>query len=41
MRLFDVLSKPPKKDFVQIEGFLLGKQCNIGQQIKLNEEVLL
>ena len=36
MRLFDVLSKPPKKDFVQIEGFLLGKQCNIGQQIKLN-----
>lgn len=36
MRLSDVLSKPPQRDFLQIDGFLLNKKGNIGQQVKLN-----
>lgn len=36
MRLSDVLSKPIQKEFFQIDGFLLNKKGNIGQQVKLN-----
>lgn len=36
MRLGDVLSKPPTQDFLQIEGFLLNKKGNIGQQVSLS-----
>lgn len=35
MRLSDVLSKPPTMTFFQVDGFLVGKKCNIGQQINL------
>lgn len=33
MRLSDVLSKPPKQEFVQTDGFLLNKKGIIGQQV--------
>jgi len=36
MRLNGVLSKPPKQDYVQIEGFLTDKKGNIGQQVELS-----
>lgn len=36
MRLSDLLSKPPKRDFLQVDGFLISKKCNVGQQIKLD-----
>ena len=36
MRLSDVLSKPLQKEFLQVDGFLINKKGNIGQQIKLN-----
>ncbi len=36
MRLSDVLSKPPKQDYLQVDGFLLNKRGNIGQQIPLS-----
>ncbi len=36
MRLSDLLSKPPATVFSQVDGFLVGKKCNIGQQISLN-----
>ena len=35
MRLSDILSKPPTTKFSQVDGFLVGKKCNIGQQITL------
>lgn len=36
MRLSDVLSKPPKQEFVQTDGFLLNKKGIIGQQVTLS-----
>lgn len=36
MRLGDVLSKPPKSDYSQVDGFLLNKKGNIGQQVALS-----
>lgn len=36
MRLSDVLSKPPSPSYIQVDGFLVGKQCKVGQQIILN-----
>lgn len=36
MRLSDVLSRPPTSSFTQVEGFLVGKTCKTGQQIKLD-----
>ena len=36
MRLGDVLSKPPKRNFVQIEGFLVNRKGIIGQQVKMS-----
>lgn len=36
MRLSDVLSKPPASQFVQVDGFLIGKKCDIAQQINLD-----
>lgn len=36
MRLSDVLSKPPQKDYQQVDGFLQGKMGNIGQQVNLS-----
>lgn len=36
MRLADVLSKPPQKNYVQVEGFLQDKRGNIGQQVNLS-----
>lgn len=42
MRLGDVLSKKPKQEYVQIDGFLLNKKGNIGQQVSLSVgEVML
>lgn len=35
MRLSDVLSKPPKTEYKQVEGFLVNKQGNVGQMVKL------
>lgn len=35
MRLSDVLSKPPKQEFVQTDGFLINKKGAIGQQVTL------
>lgn len=35
MRLSDILSKPPMDRYEQIEGFLVGKKGNAGQQVKL------
>ncbi len=35
MRLSDVLSKPPQKDYIQVDGFLQGKKGLIGQQVDL------
>ena len=35
MRLSDVLSKPPKAEYKQVEGFWVNKQGNIGQMVKL------
>lgn len=35
MRLSDVLSKPPKNEYKQVEGFLVNKQGNVGQMVKL------
>ena len=36
MRLSDVLSKAPSPQFTQVDGFLIGKKCSAGQQIKLD-----
>lgn len=36
MRLSDVLSKPPSLQFTQVDGFLIGKKCSAGQQVKLD-----
>lgn len=36
MRLSDVLSKPPKQEFVQTDGFLINKKGVIGQQVTLS-----
>lgn len=36
MRLSDVLSRPPALSYMQVDGFLVGKQCKVGQQITLN-----
>jgi hypothetical protein len=36
MRLGNMLSKPPKREFTEIEGFLVNKQGNVGQQVKLD-----
>lgn len=36
MRLSDVLSKTPSKEYKQVEGFLCGKQCKVGQQMVLD-----
>lgn len=42
MRLGDILSKPPKKDYVQVDGFLTNKKGVIGQQVSLSVgEVML
>lgn len=35
MRLSDVLSKPPKRDYIQVDGFLLNKKGVTGQQVEL------
>lgn len=35
MRLSDVLSKPPKREYIQVDGVLKGKKGNIGQQVDL------
>lgn len=35
MRLCDVLSKPVKSDFVQVEGFLVNKSGRVGQKVDL------
>lgn len=36
MRLSDVLSKPPQKEYLQVDGFLQGKKGYIGQQVNLS-----
>jgi hypothetical protein len=36
MRLGDILSKSPKNEYVQVDGFLLNKKGNIGQQAQLS-----
>lgn len=36
MRLNDVLSKPPKREYVEVDGFLVNKKGDIGQQVKLD-----
>lgn len=36
MRLADILSKSPKKEFVQVDSFLLGKKGKVGQSVKIN-----
>ena len=36
MRLCDVLSKPPKSEFVQVEGFLINKAGKVGQKVDLD-----
>jgi len=36
MRLSGVLSKPPTLEFKQVEGFLLNKKGNVGQQVDLD-----
>ena len=36
MRLGEVLSKVPKREFTQVEGFLLNKKGNVGQQVVLD-----
>lgn len=36
MRLGDVLSKPQKRDYLQVDGFLLNKKGIIGQQVRLS-----
>ena len=36
MRLSDVLSKSPQKEYLQVDGFLQGRRGNIGQQVKLS-----
>jgi len=36
MRLGDVLSKVPKREFIQVDGFLLNKKGNVGQQVVLD-----
>ena len=36
MRLSDILSKPPTMEFYQVYGFLTGRKCSVGQQIKLD-----
>lgn len=33
MRLCDILSKPPKPEFVQVEGFLINKAGEVGQLV--------
>ena len=35
MRLGDVLSKVPKREYIQVDGFLLNKKGNVGQQVAL------
>lgn len=35
MRLSNVLSKPPKSEYVPIESFLTGKKGNIGQKVEI------
>ena len=34
MRLSDVLSKPPKDNYIQIEGFLQNKKGTVGQKVE-------
>ena len=42
MRLSDVLSKPPKKEYIQVDGFLNNKKGLIGQQVTISVgEVML
>lgn len=42
MRLGDVLSKKPKQEYLQVDGFLLNKKGTIGQQVSLSVgEVML
>lgn len=42
MRLSDVLSKPPKDNYIQIEGFLQNKKGTVGQKVDLSVgEVML
>ena len=42
MRLSDILSKPPKHEYVQVDGFLLNKKGTVGQQVTLSVgEVML
>ena len=42
MRLSDLLSKPPKREYTQVDGFLLSKKGNVGQQVTLSVgEVML
>ena len=36
MRLSDVLSRNPSPQFTQVDGFLIGKKCSAGQQIRLD-----
>lgn len=36
MRLSSVLSKPPKPLFEPVDGFLMGKQGNLGQKVDLD-----
>lgn len=35
MRLSDILSKPPKDDYIQIDGFLQNKKGTVGQKVDL------
>ena len=36
MRLSDVLSKPPNKEYVQIDAFLLNKTGKTGQKVDIS-----
>lgn len=36
MRLSDILSKPPRRDYSQVDGFLINKQGKVGQQVQLS-----
>lgn len=35
MRLGDILSRTPKLEYIQVDGFLLNKKGNVGQQVAL------
>ena len=41
MRLSDVLSKPPGKEYVQIDAFLQNKAGKVGQKVDQGQKIAL